>query len=247
MEYCLRNCLKILRMKKILLFVLVFGSLFLQRVNAQIGLNLGYRSLSIETEDNEVTKDLDLSGISGFHAGLNYWFRLKKYRVEFSPEVSYSSFKFEGDVLEQGRFQFQSSYANLQFHTNIYPFDFAGDCDCPTFSKQGPSLAKGFFVQLSPGVSYINNQAEALSGAIADSETDKQSGLGISLGLGVGLDIGVSDFLTITPMVRYEYYSQEATLNRYLFPNTTVDLEGRSSLSQIFAGVRMFFRFDELR
>ncbi len=234
-------------MKKILLFTLVFSSFFLQRATAQVGLNVGYRSLSIATEDNEITKDLDLAGIAGFHAGLNYWFRLKKYRVEFSPEVSYSRFKFEGDILEQGRFQFQSSYANLQFHTNIYPFDFAGDCDCPTFSKQGPSLAKGFFVQLSPGLSYINNQATALSGAIADPETNQQAGLAISLGLGLGLDIGVSDFLTITPMVRYEYYSQDAELNRYLFPNTTVDLAGRSSLSQLFAGVRMFFRFDELR
>ena len=127
-------------------------------------------------------------------------------------------------------------------NTNLYLFDMKGDCDCPTFSKEGPSLQKGFYLQLSPGYSYFDfNIQDNVTGF---SFTDED--YAFSMGLGLGLDLGLSDFITLTPHLGARYYPSLTweTLNGdrgIAFPPS---VEAESSLMNYYAGVRLGFRFD---
>lgn len=124
----------------------------------------------------------------GFQAGLEYYFRLKSNRVEFHPMLSYRR-SFEKD-LTLGYY----SSIDFDFNTSIYLFDFEGDCNCPTFSKQGTLVKKGFFFELQPGFGYQTI-------FVTESDGGKSSNMVLKLGLAAGLDIGLSDQYTLTPFV----------------------------------------------
>ena len=156
---------------------------------SQIGVNVRYlfgKSDILELEN--ISQD-------GVHASAEYHLRLKEKRLEFRPGLGY-------------RFTFNSSSYDghirsfdFDIGTAIYPFDFGGDCDCPTFSKQGNLVKKGFFLELTPGVGY-----QILSRL--RSEPDDPDKLPIrsknfiwKMGGAAGLDIGLSDHYTLTPML----------------------------------------------
>jgi len=127
------------------------------------------------------------TGISqkGFQAGLEYYFRLKSNRVEFHPMLGYRR-SFESEMAP-GYY----SSIDLDFNAAFYLFDFEGDCNCPTFSKQGTLVKKGFFFELQPGVGY---QSITLLEA-------QSSNMVVKLGIAAGLDIGLSDQYTMTPFI----------------------------------------------
>jgi hypothetical protein len=127
------------------------------------------------------------TGISqkGFQAGLEYYFRLKSNRVEFHPMLGYRR-SFESEMAP-GYY----SSIDLDFNAAFYLFDFEGDCNCPTFSKQGTLVKKGFFFELQPGVGY---QTITLQEA-------QSSNMVVKLGIAAGLDIGISDQYTMTPFI----------------------------------------------
>lgn len=166
----------------------------------------------------------------GNEFALGYWFRLKNKRIEFIPTVYYAGTSAgELDLQELG----------AAFNVNIYPFDFGGDCDCPTFGKQGPKLEKGFFIQLTPG--YARYQLES---PVADFES---SG-GFTFGAGVGLDIGVTNFLTISPIA-----SVRLGTGSFAGDFGITDVNGQPigtaspKLTTIQLGLRALFRFDHKR
>ena len=134
---------------------------------------------------------------NGWQAGIDYWFRLKNVRVEFLPTLALSRQTYTLNSLAA---ESQVSGLHLFVNTNLYLFDFKGDCDCPTWSKEGPTLEKGFFLQLSPGVSYFDFNLDDIS------EVASTSALAVSIGAGVGFDIGLSDLLTLTPQASARYY-----------------------------------------
>lgn len=148
---------------------------------SQVGLNLRYifgQSDVLETE--QVNQN-------GAHASIEYNFRLKEKRLEFRPGLGYR-FTFNSD-LPNGHFK---AY-DLDFGVAIYPFDFGGDCDCPTFSKEGNLMKKGFFLEIVPGLSYQNYYK-------SDSPATDKNFLW-KVGGAAGLDIGISDRFTLTPMI----------------------------------------------
>src|SRR5688500_13551386 len=100
---------------------------------SQIGLNLRYLSGKSDI--------LDAQNISqdGFHASIEYHLRLKNIRIEFRPGLGYRTTHLGSSY--DGYF---NSF-DFDLGTAVYPFDFAGDCDCPTFSKEGGLFKKGFF------------------------------------------------------------------------------------------------------
>lgn len=219
--------------------------LFSISLQAQFGLSGHY--LNGQAEKWEYTplstneESIDLPG-TGWQAGLDYWFRLPNARIEFLPTLAYST----QEQTIAGEFNSLDTRANafhFFFNTNIYFLDLEGDCDCPTFSKQGPGLQKGIFLQLSPGYSFfdfsINNDA------IGEEYTAKDDGFNI--GVALGLDLGIADVLTITPMIGARYYpsltwstlGDEAGLG---FPEKVAS---ESSLLQYHAGIRLGFRFDQ--
>lgn len=159
----------------------------------QVGLNV--RALMGQS------KTLDTVNISqdGIHASVEYNFRLKQKRIEFRPGLGYR-FTWNGSS-QDGYFR----SVDFDMNTAIYPFDFAGDCHCPTFSKSGDLFKKGFFLELNPGVGY-----QLLSRLRSDPDDParlpiRSKNVEWKLGGSVGLDIGLSDLFTLTPLLSATY------------------------------------------
>jgi hypothetical protein len=174
---------------------------------------------------------------TGYHVGLDYWFRLKEVRIEFYPELGYSRYATE-------RPAYQGGMALLQWHTNIYPMDFWDDCDCPTFSKQDPWFQRGFFFQVSPGIGALHHQFNE-----GNQPESIQWNLIYSLAAGAGLDIGISDRLTLSPYARWNYFFSAnyqdwaATPPFEIVPPSQRPTSGESKLSQWEFGLRIGFRW----
>jgi len=179
----------------------------------------------------------------GYSVGIDYWFRLKNLRVEFLPELNYARFH---QSFSDGRESTVQSLS-LFFNTNFYLFDLLNDCDCPTFSKQDDTFRKGFFVQVSPGFSYL-----MLAGQTIDQEAQslafENNDLAFSIGAAIGLDVGLSDLLTITPLAGLRYYpgAEWANLDQFTggIPNREIAAT-RSSILQYYAGLRIGLRLGE--
>jgi len=237
-------------MKKLLL-ALTFLFFFQNFSFAQYGISIAYKPITAQNWETIIAEhkvyepsSYKITPLSqGIHFGIDYWFRLKKHRVEFVPELSIARFTriWEKETIND---QINSNFIGFHFNTNFYVFDLKGDCDCPTFSKDGNDVAKGFFIQLAPGINYIANSYKE------DDVTQKASDIAPSVGIGVGVDIGLSDFLTITPMLKYQrYFNVEwEGLNEYFDTDQPISPElNTNHIDQVFAGVKIGLRFDERR
>lgn len=217
---------------------------FAAGISAQIGLNANYfknqeASWYITSTDGQPEYPvLD----NGYAFGVNYWFRLKNYRVEFLPELSVGFAETEWNgANNNNRISFKHTAANFFFNTQFYLFDIKGDCNCPTFSKEGPTFEKGLFLFLSPGITLLNTKATRAT------ETVQEQALSFSIGGGIGMDFGVSDFLTITPLLGVRYFPDAnlpalETVQSWIEPADQIVAE--ESLLQYFAGLRLSVRFD---
>lgn len=194
-------------------FFSIFGLLLLALSGsyAQVGASAHY------VTDRSAARGLvtasDVPG-TGWQVGVDYWFRLKQARIEFLPTLAYSS---QSPSAVGGTDDATSTRGyHFYFNTNIYPFDLQGDCDCPTFSKQGPTFQKGFFVQLSPGMSYWDVEVDAGDQSTASADW------AFSAGAAVGFDLGFSDVFTLTPMAGLRYYPSVAWATPGLLPGEEV-------------------------
>ena len=199
---------------------------------AQIGIIGGYQTFRADNWERFYIENEPraIYPISGYQIGIDYWFRLKKRRIEFTPELSFAS--MEGKA---GTNSLSHTTFGFYFFTNVYPFDLASDCDCPVWSKDGNFFTKGFFVQLAPGFSLFNNQSTNSAGGESFDGTSYHVGGAV----GAGLDIGLSDFFTLTPLARY-----------YLFPSAHWDhalftLNSDADIHQFFAGLKLGFRWKQ--
>lgn len=215
--------------------ILILSLLFATQLSfAQFGITGGYRFNDAPDWQVTVTDGSSQNALGeGYSIGVDYWFRLKNYRVEFLPELNFSRFENEVSFYNTNLSAF-SLFANV----NIYPFDFLGDCDCPTWSKQGNFFQKGFFVQVSPGVSYLQQ-------AIKTEDTNLESNTtALSLGGAVGFDIGITDIVTFSPIAGARYYLKSSwdRLSDVSFEPTDVPKE--SAITQFFVGARLGIRLD---
>lgn len=154
----------------------------------QIGVNVRYLfGQSDILEQEEISQN-------GVHAAAEYHFRLKNKRLEFHPGLGYR-FTFNSDA-----YQGYLTGFDLDLATAIYPFDFGGDCDCPTFSKQGNLIKKGFFFELIPGLSYQTLTRLRSEPDDPQNLPIRSKNLNWKLGGAAGLDIGISEHYTLTPM-----------------------------------------------
>lgn len=189
---------------------------------AQVGISGSFKSL--QAPDYEALKNASPYPATGYGVAVDYWFRVKKRRIEFTPELSFTDVNASNSI---NRVDHQ--ILAFHFNTNIYPFDLKSDCDCPTWSKDGNFVTKGLFLQVSPGVMAIETDLATEDANLEATE------FGWGIGLGAGLDIGLSDFLTVSPTVRFSFYPDAG-----LGPDIAADLR----LFQ--AGLRVGFRWDEL-
>ncbi|MCB0632490.1 MAG: hypothetical protein R2824_29420 [Saprospiraceae bacterium] len=209
---------------------------------AQFGFNGKYLfagdnwQLTPSTGGQEETSDLFDKGWS---AGVDYWFRLRNKRIEFLPELNYTQLNNSLAAYANNEAKIYSFF----FNTNIYFLDLPGDCDCPTWSKEGPTLKKGLFLQLSPGISYWDM---TLGAATEDVNLFADRHLAFSMGAGLGFDLGLSDLITFTPMVNVRYF-QKITLDHFDTINAQAgEFVSNAEASPLFlsAGVRLGIRLD---
>ncbi len=209
--------------------------LFLICWSTQISAQFGFKAVNTWPQQRiaeTVTNNKLFPTLLG--VGVDYWFRLKNYRLEFLPAL-HAQYAHERIQLDQST-SGQLTWLITEFVPGVqfYPLDFKNDCNCPTFSKQGEFFKKGFFITLAPGVAY-----SALTG--------KQTQVGsihefLLFGrAGAGIDIGISDLLTLSPSVNYQI--SEALDWRALFLNPgTAKMDLYSGL---FMSIRVGWRLDK--
>ena len=180
---------------------------------------------------------------SGIEIGVNYWFRLKNQRIEFLPEITYGKSSSEG--LDNLSNNISLERTTLAFNTNIqiYPLDFEGDCDCPTFSKDGDLISKGFYWLINPSI-----VRHTLSSTVAPTSSivvEDQSVTSFRVGLGAGLDIGVADFLTVSPFAQYSLnFGNDWPQLTQALALTETAANTSTNINQLHIGMRLIFRPD---
>ncbi|MEL6945366.1 MAG: hypothetical protein AAFO82_22165, partial [Bacteroidota bacterium] len=231
-------------MKKTLLS-LCFG-LFAVLSFAQIGITAGYTSLEAPEWEFEFQQEFGTENqllANGNRVGINYWLRLKKVRLEFFPSIEYANYGSQiGNSSSVSQFNYSARFVGGFLHTRVYLFDFINDCNCPTFSKQNETFKKGFFVQLSPGYEFFQTEVKTRTEDNVLTRNNNDSKL--SLGASIGLDIGVSDFMTLTPIVGASYLSE---VDGDHLMNDKVLGDDFSNIYQFFAGINVGLRFERSR
>ncbi|MEL6867411.1 MAG: hypothetical protein AAFP19_23500 [Bacteroidota bacterium] len=228
-------------MRPLITITLLF--FLINSLSAQLGANAGIKRMNAPEWEAIFEGESFLD--QGFKVGVDYWFRLKNRRIEFTPELSYSRFASTIDHFTEGNAQdFSSTQLGFHFNTNIYILDLGEDCDCPTFDKDGTILDKGLFVQVSPGLSLFQNRYEGL-------EEVKSNDTVFSLGIGLGLDIGLTNFVTLTPLISFHRFFNAEWEDLILLATDGREISGdageTTSPNQFFAGLKLGFRFDQIR
>lgn len=222
------------------------GALLLSlSLNAQLGLYGGYRFNDAPNWAPPSANLTDAASPLGnsWAVGADYWIPLGQTRIDLLPQLSFGQ-ATQRLTVGSTPFEFTQNAFSLFLNTHFYLLDLEGDCDCPTFSKSGDFFQKGFFVQLSPGVSYFQNTIERQNPDAAGLEDNT---LAYSLSAAVGLDIGLSDILTLTPMAGFRYYfpSEWASLSEVFPTIETEPFETESEIRQFWVGLRLGIRFDQ--
>ncbi len=241
-----------------IIYSLVF-TLFCASLSAQFGISAKYNSNSFEKWNEFFSTNTEPTASdvhsTGFEFGVNYWRRLKAKRIEFLPEISYSrnsttGIEFQSDTaFDNSEMSMSGIHFNLPIH--FYFLDLHSDCDCPTFSKQSDFLSKGLYVFLSPGISYNTNSIRVPN--IENNADISNSHLAYRVGVGLGYDVGLSDLLTITPFISYNYgfSNQSKHLDAFNLAHCSENGAiceivpiGNTRLTQLQVGIRVSFRPD---
>ncbi|MGE5355729.1 MAG: hypothetical protein ACM3PT_05760 [Deltaproteobacteria bacterium] len=132
-----------------------------------------------------------------YGGGINYWFRLKNYRIEFTPGLYYlySDTKYKKSDIQSG---YHSHTTGLEFDVNIYPFEIrkkSYEKDCPSFSTRGDYFPKSFFLQVSPG----------FNGSYRYIETIRYFDTGWKIDFGCGLDMKLTERIIMAPIIKYGF------------------------------------------
>lgn len=233
-------------MSKEILLSIIMLLFFSISAYGQFGVSARIQNNTNKTWNNNYQSVADTSQTlfsSSYEFGVNYWFKLKEYRVEFLPELSYAVSETNPlfSALNVASHTRQSFYFN--FNVQIYPLDFIGDCDCPTFSKEGNTLTKGFYWLFSPGIAFHNlstTMAEGVSAEIADANITS-----LRIGGGAGVDLGINNMLTVSPFLMYSlniannWPEQKTAYEISDSPNNN-----SASINQWHFGLRLVFRPD---
>lgn len=236
-------------MRQYLQITFIFLSLIFigQSVLGQIGIRTKYLSNGIDNGQESIFQQFneDIPFTKAYAIGVDYWFRMKDKRIEFLPEIGFAYSKSSLGP-EQARTEFSHSAIFFNLNARIYPMDFAGDCDCPTFSNQSTLIKKGFYFELSPGVA-LNNSSNDVEWTDAEGNIIELGSnfTSYKIGLGAGLDIGVSNLLTINPYAMYNYHFNVDHISTNV-PTDYIpsDPEYGTTQGQLELGVRFAIRFD---
>ncbi len=224
---------------------IIFFFAFTAFANAQFGVAVKYEKNNYKAWQQLYDFNQDRLYAADLTFGVNYWLRLKKYRVEFLPEVSYTIWNGESTIsgiIPTEQYSSGLTRIGFQIHTQIYPMDLEGDCNCPTWGKDNSFIKKGFYFSLSPGVDYL------IHDLVYEGESqENQNSLAFKIGVGGGLDIGVSKLITISPFVMVNFYptiSSSQFNNLQSICDSCSETVANDRNTQVSAGIRLIFRPD---
>lgn len=219
--------------------LLFFSSLVL----GQIGISAKYLNSNTRDWKNVITNTTGSENFldTGLEFGINYWFRLKNHRIEFLPEIVYSKRSQDDFALSQSYFSAKMNSIGINTNIQIYPLDFSNDCNCPTFSKDGNLISKGFYWLISPGLAQTSKEMVVLRSDVTGVSTEtikSDNNIVAHIGLGAGLDIGIADLFTISPFAIYDFS----------FGHKWEELGNiKTSITSLNFGLRLMFRPDYVK
>lgn len=179
--------------------ILLVGCLTTYSLFGQFGVQAAYVDAQVdEWQTGGSDPAISLPG-AGWQVGFDYRFPFNGVRIELLPTLAYQRRQHDYGI-QSAKLESVVQSVGLFLPLNFYLLDLQGDCDCPTFSKQGPALQKGLYLQLSPGLSYFDFQLSDNALELRDNE------LNASFGLALGLDIGLSDAIVLSPFAGVRYY-----------------------------------------
>ena len=162
---------------------------------------------------------------------VDYWFRLPDQRIEFYPYISFHEAKQSLPNGAAPPIEIGLRQLGVGVYSHIYPLDLVSDCICPTFNKEGGLLKKGLFIVLGAGADY--SQKNLNQRGYYDGNIDFKTSVGL------GLDIGISELITISPIVQFQYYP---SVSWHELSSEVNNVE--SSLQQWQLGLRLGLRPD---
>ncbi len=158
----------------------------------------------------------------------------ENYRIQFhlNAGTNNTTTTFENQ-------QFKLRKNDIGLSGKIFFLSLEADCDCPTFSREAGLLEKGLFAEFITGASFF--QAEMAEQSTIVSEDD---GIAFKIGFGLGVEIGITDYVTISPYVRYQRYFKaewEGLQEDILAfdPTTTIEGNNITPINQFSAGIRL--------
>jgi len=236
-------------MKKIWLTTILIGSYLALSAQFSISAKYGINSYpDWESIIDGTPYEGDKFIGDGIEYGFSYWFRLKDYRVEFMPEVSFQSLETSnsGDNTPNLNWDFSKQSYYLTFNTLIYTLDIEGDCNCPTWGKDGSFIEKGFFVGISPGIAYHTLETTIVNDPLGMGSTSINK-FAFRIGASVGLDIGITKWITITPYATANFTPGLTWDNLQNFVDLSKPGDVATKIWQIQPGLRLTFRPDYLK
>lgn len=187
MEHVIKVSFLALRWTVFSMFLALVGSMP-SACSAQIGIQGQFRLPVSMSESSDLADPLIRSG---WQVGAIYSIRQSGIRIEILPGVHYLQTSAES----LSGHSFSGSGAQASLDIRLYPMDLYGDCKCPTFSRKGQVIKKGFFLEAGFGGFYLNQE----------TSVDSESSTNFFGRIGAGLDIGLSRRWTMTPGVRLQY------------------------------------------
>jgi hypothetical protein len=227
-------------------FFAVLLLLFSTSLFGQFGFSYRYQMPKADDWEQALieTYDLATEGSSFLEEGhlvaVHYWFRLPNARVEFLPEIQFGLMDKEYATNTDQTDLFSLRQLGLALNIQVYPFDFYGDCNCPTFSKTDPLFKKGFFIQAAPLFSFFQNTHKS------EPQSYQTETTAFGYYIGAGLDIGLSDLITLTPHLgRSQYFDVEWQSLAPPFVGEPLGEDVESNLGAFQFGLRFTLRLDE--
>ncbi len=242
----------------IVILFFVFGYF---SISAQIGLSTQYNTIQhpVWTEIFESSNLYDFEqgytfpNTTGF--GVDYWLHPFQYRIEFFPTLAYNKFTDSKLTIFDGSFRpspdkFELTMIEFSVPTRIYPLDIEGECDCPTWGKDGSLIKKGFFIAGIVGLSQINLDTQysefSSNGQIVTYNYENNSTV-FHAGIGTGLDIGINKYITLTPFVNYKVHfnAEGESIQSAVLANGVFFEDTNSNINQLQFGLRLGFQLKD--
>jgi hypothetical protein len=220
--------------------VWIFLTLLCLTCQAQVGIRAGFVQLEAPGFELAQRGQTFLSPPGNGPAfSMDYRLKIRNLRLEFRPEVQWVIPRSG----ESAGWRTSGNYMGIWGNVTLFPFDLKGDCDCPTFGRQGRPIHKSLFLEAAPGLHYLYNEVSVTIPGSNDM-VFKDSFVAPGGAIGIGAELKLQRNLSVSPFARMIVLPNlswpgllEAAEAESLDP-----LEAQAFLSGLNVGLRIGFR-----